>query len=140
MNAWPTKKVLEQMIVAAERRLEFLRAIHNVADEDPAFIREFMQALGAPDRPRTGNSQEPQSSPGFDRVRSFLESRGDEWVPTPEILRATGIARSALARILYRTHRGAFVKRKAPGSNKLKQWRLAKGGDGSEGQKSVAGR
>jgi hypothetical protein len=64
------------------------------------------------------------SKSNFLRVAEFLVSNSNRPRSARAILKATGITRSSLSQILYRTHRDYFVSSDIPGFNRKKRWAL----------------
>ena len=115
---------LEQIAARYERRLETVRRIQELVQDDPVLASEIVAAL---------NSQSHKAPPckkagatNFERVKAFFLDGKNAWTSTPDISRALGIKRGPLGQILHQTHARWFQKKPKPGSKKIKMWRLRK--------------
>jgi hypothetical protein len=123
MTEQTTSDAIGQIIRRMEHRLQIVREVQHLADEDPALLDELRAALAlAPNG--NGEGATPRSQTVTDRLFAFFRERGNRWVTAPEIIRATGIGRGTLAPVLHSHTSDLFEKRDHPESKKLKQWRL----------------
>jgi hypothetical protein len=61
----------------------------------------------------------------FERIVTFFRTMGGMPQTTKAIMNATGISRSSLSQLLYRTHRDFFVPTASPGYSRKKLWTLS---------------
>ena len=123
MSQTPTTGAMKTIISRMERRLEIVREMQRLIDEDPSLLDELRSALAVGP---AGNGNQSRQRPGTatDRIISLFRDHGNRWMTATEIVDASGIARGTLAPILHDHDSALFEKRDHPESKKLKQWRL----------------
>jgi hypothetical protein len=126
MATTESREKLDQAIAAKERELEALRTLRDMIDKDPGFIG-LLAIHNNGESSRNVARAHNEYSTAFDLISKFFKSRNNEWTPASDIVSATGITRSAAARVLYRSHKELFEKKRVPGDKRLKIWRM-KGG------------
>lgn len=117
------------MIAETQERLDALLSIRKIAARSPDVLAELLRGLDtgrstARGRPGGGARGEPrvEENPTIQRIRLFLESRGNQFTPTPTIVAETGLSRGAVGGALYSS--GLFERRDHPSNRKVKLWRL----------------
>ena len=123
----PTKSpenALDRVAARYERRLETVRRIQELVQDDPSLAAEIAAALN-------GRTLDPRPIPGggathFERVRAFFEDRNNAWASAPDIAQALDMKRGVLGQMLYKAHTKRFEKKSKPGDKKSKLWRLRK--------------
>lgn len=80
-----------------------------------------MEAHGVHAAPSTGQAG---TKTQYEKIVDFLNARGNRPQTTTAIRVGTGISRSALSLILYRSHKDRFEKLEVPGKSRLTSWRL----------------
>ncbi len=118
---------VDDAIARAERRLEGLRHIRELAQDDPDLLVDLVAELGVC---RNGQQIRQPRKRGklthFQQIRTYFEGHSNAWRSAPQIIQDTGLTRGAVSHILYRAHKDAFDKRKKANNEKVKVWRLRK--------------
>ena len=118
--------VLDEAIQEAEQHVSALRALRALTESNPVLVKRLAgQLAGLPN----GSHQKtriihPGEATVFGRVRAFYKEHDNAWAPVENVVRGAGLGRSAVANVLYRTHRQAFDKKDNPKGGKSKLWRL----------------
>ena len=113
-------------------RLSLLKQIATQLDHDPSFRADVLSLLDhepsqapSPVRPRPPTAT---TQGHFATIRAHLEKHSDGCT-VPRLVRATGLKRSQVAEVLYRSHRSKFRNRSNPSGGRAKIWTLATDGE-----------
>jgi hypothetical protein len=120
------ESVLEKVAARYERRLETVRRIQELVQDDPALAAEIATAFNG--RATKRGATEGTGATHFERVKKFFDDRDNAWTSAPEIARALDMKRGILGQMLYKGYVDRFEKRAKRGDKKLKLWRLKGGG------------
>jgi hypothetical protein len=123
MSETSTSGAMKSIIRRMERRLEIVRQMQQLIEEDPSLLDELQAAL-VTSPGGNGNQAGPRPGTATDKVISLFRERGNGWLTTAEIIKGSGVSRGTLAPILHSHDSSLFEKRNHPDSKKLKQWRL----------------
>ena len=125
--------------------LQALKTVRKRAHELPPATAELLvnavwnqighpTLFAAPDQPQEDFEQGLDTVPlrgavtrertHFERIVDFFLSAGNRPCSTGEIRRGTGLSRSAVCVILYKTHGTHFERACAPGYQRLNVWKL----------------
>ena len=123
----PTKSpenALEEVAARYEHRLETVRRIQELVQDDPALAAEIAAALN-------GHAPTHRSTPAigtthFERVKGFFEDRNNAWASASDIAQTLDMKRGVLGQMLYKAYTQRFEKKSKPGNKKSKLWRLRK--------------
>jgi hypothetical protein len=110
---------LDTLIAMVEdRRREFEDSLRTLREVRHALA----QAAPAP------AAEDDAGKTGYMKVADFLRSTGNQPQSSRAIMKATGVPRGTLAKILHRSHAGYFVSTLAEGYSRKKLWALAEPG------------
>ncbi len=136
--AW--EQTLEQLVADladVEEQRESLRARKASAEQMIDYLRR-MRATYSDFRGAVSADKDRKTH--FERVREYFESIDNRPQTIAELEKGTGIPRSSLSAVLYRTHREAFHVREHIGK-KPNSWQLKRTHgkeEGNEGQNAEA--
>lgn len=116
---------LQRMLAQYERRIEGLKMVQAILEDDPGFAGELASLLAAegngaclPTDARGGQLTQ------FQQIEAFFRENGNKWKSAPEIIEESGLSRGAVGQALYRTHTKRFEWKKNPKRRGGKLWRM----------------
>lgn len=119
---------LDERIRQLEERAAAFRALREKIAEDPGFVIELQDLLLHPESngilspERTAAAHNP-GLPTHERIKVYLQSKGNEWHSLRAIADGTNIPRNTVRGILYqRVHSKLFESKKTSDSRTL--WRV----------------
>jgi hypothetical protein len=117
--------MLSEMIAQAEAEKESLENLIRKLRELKAFCDNLPRQSVAAENIQmamlqVGNKPKTQ----FQKVANFILSNGNQPQTAAAIRAATGVSRSALSLLMYRSHKDDFESVPVPGYERLKAWRV----------------
>ena len=124
----PTK-TFDDAINRYERRLDGLRTVRQLLQDDPQFAHELVDLARS-----VNGSGRPATAPGgqgntCEKIEVYFQQCENRWSTVREISEATGIRTGTASYTLY-DKTDKFRKRKHPSDARKRQWK-SKGGDGA---------
>lgn len=108
-----------------ERRLDLLRRIDGMLDEDADFAAKLVDYVSSRLNSRAPTARKIGGKPThFEKIKEYLVGRENRWIDAPTIMRATGLKRGGVSHVLYKTHTDSFEQKNHATNGKLKLWRL----------------
>src|SRR5262245_19160482 len=103
---------------------EVSRGYHELSEKVASIMGKLDKIIKG--RDKIAHTMEDSDREGtlFAQLVKFFTAVNNLPQTTGTIMRVTGISRSALAQILYRTHRDYFESEAMPGYSKKKLWKL----------------
>jgi hypothetical protein len=107
----------------------------EISEEEAAYrkqIRELLERIqrsldaAMASTQREGEGKQQESKTDYEKVVEFFREHKNKAASAKMVMKATGVSRSSLAQIFYRTHKDSFVSGPVPGYTKKKWWALKK--------------
>lgn len=108
-------RTIQTLTVRYERRVKILRQLATFVREDKGFTLEIIAALRSPGSGMTV----------FDVIKECFVQQQNEWCTLVELQTATGLSRTTIGQVLYKSHTSKFETRPKQGYKKTREWRLA---------------
>ncbi len=115
MSETSKDKTIQTLAISYERRVKILRQLATFVREDKGFTLELIAALRSPGSGMTV----------FEVIKECFVAKQNEWCTLVDLLALTGISRSTVGQVLYKSHTSQFETRPKQGFKKTKEWRLA---------------
>ena len=123
----------ENLETKYERRLNVLREIRKLLNDDPAFADEIVSSLGGASttpasnpRQSGGNGQKTQ----FETIQDYFRDTDNQWVSVAEIAKRTDLSKGAVGQVIYKAKPDEFASKEHPEGKRRKLWRLkSEGGE-----------
>jgi len=119
-----TSRAIDTIIEKHSRRLELLRQIRDLVEQDAGIAHELVEALSQEAVSSTNGSG---GATQFEMVKRFFVKNNNPWATAKEIEAGAGIARGGVAYVLYKSKSDEFEKRSHPDRPRVQQWRLRGG-------------
>lgn len=118
---------LDKLASTYNRRAEFIEQLRGILHDDPGFANEVCAAVTSNGSAQSTASNRPVKSTGgthADRLMAHLASIGNRWSSIPDLMKQTGLPRSGLANVVYKSHADQFDHKDNPAHKRQKLWRL----------------
>lgn len=137
---------VKTMLAREERRIEALRLVDDLVQNDPVFVADLMAALGARGAAAPATAHVNGDVPGgrgrvrrrvrvrvrvrsktktnFQRIREWFRENGNEWATVDQVVAATGGKKASIGFVIYARNKEAFESRDDPKGIKAREYRL----------------
>jgi len=120
---------IDRIASELEEEVAGLRQFQNLLRKNPAMAQRLRTVMGAPVPVSGTNGHEPKvrrpnavGAAHHDLIKQYLLSKGNKPQRAPDIMAGTGLSRTQVSTVLYKTRRDDFVAVRADGKHPL--WQL----------------
>lgn len=115
---------IERLVARQERRTEAIQQIRAMFEDDPGFIGELRDAFAINEAGNKTHVSNGNRLTNFEKIKAMFLSNGKTRYTAPQIMQRTGLSRTAVSHVLYKSHADRFKKTKLKGNRKTRLWRL----------------
>jgi hypothetical protein len=125
----PLENEIDRIACELEAEVAGLRQFQQLLKKNPAMAERLRTVISAPGEAVKTNGRETKvvlsekaGTPHYDLIRKFLLSKGNEPQKAPAIMAGTGLGRTQVSTILYKSRKNDFVAVRKDGRHPL--WQL----------------